>query len=180
MSSALFFKEFSILAEQLAVASGNLLIVSDFNFHVDSLGNSEAIKFTSILESFNLKQRVRGPTHKKGHTLDLVITRAEDDLVTSIEVRDPVSSDHLAVHCKRCLQKTPLERAFILYRKIRSIDMNSFNDDLKKSTPLSRNHNELSSLLDEYENTLRNILDAYAPVKRRMITLRPFSTLVHG
>jgi len=57
LSSALFFKEFSILAEQLAVASGNLLIVGDFNFHVDNLGNSEAIKFTSILESFNLKQR---------------------------------------------------------------------------------------------------------------------------
>ena len=84
-----------------------------------------------------------------------------------------MSLDHLAVHCKLCLQKPPLERAFILYRKIRSIDMNSFNDDLKKSTLLSRNHNELSSLLDEYENTLRNILDEYAPVKRRMITLRP-------
>lgn len=40
-------------------------------------------------------------------------------------------------------------------------------------TLLSRDHNKLPSLLDEYENTLRNKLDKYAPMKRRMITLRP-------
>ena len=165
LSSALFFEEFSTLAEQLAVAPGNLLIVGDFNFHVDNPGNTDAIKYTSILESFNFKQHVRGHTHKKGHTLDLLIARADDDLFTSI--------DHLAVHCKLRLQKPPLERASIQYRKIRSIDIDSFNDDRKKSTLLSRNHNDLPSLLDEYENTLLKILDKYAPMKRRMITLRP-------
>ena len=173
LSSALFFEEFSTLAEQLAVAPGNLLIVGDFNFHVDNPGNTDAIKYTSILESFNFKQHVRGHTHKKGHTLDLLIARADDDLFTSIEVRDPMLSDHLAVHCKLRLQKPPLERASIQYRKIRSIDIDSFNDDRKKSTLLSRSHNDLPSLLDEYENTLLKILDKYAPMKRRMITLRP-------
>ena len=133
LSSTLFFEEFSTLSEQLAVAPANLLIVGDFNFHVDNLGNTDAIKFTCILESFNLKQHVQGHTHKKGHTLDLLITRADDDLVTSIEVRDPrpMLFDHLAVHCKLRLQKPPLERASIQYRKIHSIDMDSFNDDLK-------------------------------------------------
>jgi len=117
LSSALFFEEFSTLAEQLAVAP-----VGDFNFHVDNPGNTDAIKFTSILKPFNPKQHVRGHTHKKEHTLDLLITRADDDLVTSIEVRDPMLSDYLAVHCKLRLQKPPLERASIPYRKIRSID----------------------------------------------------------
>ena len=53
--------------------------------------------------------------------------------------------------------------------------MDSFNDELKKSTLLSRDHIELPSLLDEYENTLRNILDEHAPMKRRTITLRPLA-----
>ena len=52
-------------------------------------------------------------------------------------------------------------------------DMDSFNDDLKKFTLLSRDHSELPSLLDEYKNTLRNILDEHAPMKRRIITFRP-------
>ena len=51
--------------------------------------------------------------------------------------------------------------------------MDGFNDNLKKSTLLSRDHKELPSLLDKYENTLRNILDEHAPMKRCMITLRP-------
>ena len=111
MSNALFVEEFSTLAEQLAVPPGNLLIVGDFNFHVDNPRNTDPIKFNSILESFNLKRDVRGHTHKKGHTLDLSITRVDDDLVTmaSIEIRDFVLSDHLAVHCKLRLWKLPLE-----------------------------------------------------------------------
>ena len=38
------------------------------------------------MESFKLKQHV----HRKGHILDLLTTRADDDLVTSIEIRDLV------------------------------------------------------------------------------------------
>ena len=83
-------------------------------------------------------------------------------------------SDHLEVHGKLRLQP-PVERGSIQYPKIRSIDMDSFNDELKKSTLLSRDHIELPSLLDEYENTLRNILDEHAQMKRRTITLRPLA-----
>ena len=41
---------------------------------------------------------------------NLIITRAEDELVTSVEIRDPMLSDHSAVHCKLRLKKPPLER----------------------------------------------------------------------
>lgn len=61
--------------------------------------------YIKILESFNLVQHVNGPTHKKGHTLDLIITRATDELVTSIDIQDPMLSDHSAVHCKLRLKK---------------------------------------------------------------------------
>ena len=57
--------------------------------------NLDTVKFNKVLESFSLVQHVNGPTHKKGHTLDVIITRAADELVTSIETRDPMLSDHL-------------------------------------------------------------------------------------
>ena len=107
LNSALFFEEFCILAEQLVVSPGNLLIVGDFNYHVDNISNLDTVKFNNILESFGLVQHVNGPTHKKGHTLDLIITRAEDELVNSTEIRDPMLSDHSAVHCKLRLKKPP-------------------------------------------------------------------------
>ena len=54
------------------------------NYQMDNTGNSDTIKFNRILESFNLKQHVNGSNHNKGHTLDLIITRAEDELVSGI------------------------------------------------------------------------------------------------
>ena len=64
--------------EQLIIVPGNLLIVGDFNYHVDNTTSPETIKFNKILEMFNLQQHVNGPTHKKGHTLDLIMTRIGD------------------------------------------------------------------------------------------------------
>jgi hypothetical protein len=59
--------------------------------------------------SFNLQQQVNEPTHKKGHILDLIITRNEDKLVTGNRIHDPVISGHLAIHCTLQLERPPLE-----------------------------------------------------------------------
>ena len=148
-------------------------MAGDFNFHIDNIGDSDTIKLNKILESFNLQQHVNGPTHKKGHTLDLIITRNEDKLVTGIRIHDPVISDHLAIHCTLQLEKPPLEHAEIYYRKLNNVNMDSFNEDLKV---LDLNYDyDLSVLIDKYENTLKETLQQHAPQKRRIITLRPLS-----
>ena len=137
LNSTLFFEEFGTLTEQLVVSPGNLIIVGDFNYHMDDTKNLDTVKFNKVLESFSLVQHVNGPTHKKGHTLDLIITRAADELVICTETRDPMLSDHSAVHCKLRLKKPPLERKKISYRKRHSVNMNSFNNDLKQSNLLT-------------------------------------------
>ena len=116
--------------EQLIILSDNILIAGDFNFHVDNIRNTDTITFNKILESFNLQQHVNGPTHKQGHTLDLIITRNEDKLVTDIKIHDPVISDHLSVLCTLQLEKPQLEQTEISYRKLNDINMSSFNEDL--------------------------------------------------
>ena len=179
LNSALFFEEFCILAEQLVVSPGNLLIVGDFNYHVDNISNLDTVKFNNILESFGLVQHVNGPTHKKGHTLDLIITRAEDELVNSTELRDPMLSDYSAVHCKLRLKKPPLEQKEISYRKLRSVNMSSFNDDLKQSNLLSTSTLDLTGLIEKYQNTLTETLERHAPLTRRVITLRPSAPWYH-
>ena len=90
LNNTLFFEEFSKLMEPLIISPGNLLIVGDFNYHMDNTTNPETIKFNKILALFNLQQHVKGPTHKKGHTLDLIMTRISDRLVTNIEIHDPM------------------------------------------------------------------------------------------
>lgn len=42
----------------------------DFNIHVDNAGDTDAIKFIDLLESYGLQQHVTSPTHKHDHTLE--------------------------------------------------------------------------------------------------------------
>ena len=49
-------------------------MVGDFNFHIDQPDDHNASVFLDILDSADLGQHVTEATHKKGHTLDLVIT----------------------------------------------------------------------------------------------------------
>ena len=55
-----------------------LLIVGDFNIHVDS-SNNESQGFLDILNTNGRTQHMTSPTHQKG--LDLVITREQSNLL---------------------------------------------------------------------------------------------------
>jgi hypothetical protein len=70
----LFLEEFAGCLELLVAIPGRLLVVGDFNIHVDKLGNPFSCKFISLIESFDLVQRVLDPTHIAGQSLDLVLT----------------------------------------------------------------------------------------------------------
>ena len=49
-SLTLFFDEFPALLEDLVTSSGSLLMAGDFNFHVDDVRDSMAVRFTFIKE----------------------------------------------------------------------------------------------------------------------------------
>ena len=79
-----FLDEFSSLLENALFSKGRLLIAGDFNIHVNNPADGDALKFDSILNSMGLTQHVIGPTHSRGHTLDLVITIGLPTLVLVI------------------------------------------------------------------------------------------------
>jgi len=68
------------------VADKNIIITGDLNFHLDIPTQPATIKFTRILQSCGMVQHVREPTHVLGHTLDVVITRDTDNLISNIRV----------------------------------------------------------------------------------------------
>ena len=86
-----FFDEFASYLAHIVTASGYLLIVGDFNFHVDSQNNAVR-RFTGLLHSFNPRQHVNDSTHTNGYTLDLVITKKEQSFIKNLLVFDPAIS----------------------------------------------------------------------------------------
>ena len=173
-----FFTEFSEYLESVVLSKQNLLISGHFNIHVDNIHDSDAIKFSDLLESFGLKQHVTGPTHKGGHTLDLIVTRCSDCILSAPPKVDCYLSDHASVCCKLASQRPPLLDKVITFRKYKGIDLESFKRDLDssslcQSTPTVISGEELDELTRDYNNTLSALVDCHAPLKSKRVRSRP-------
>jgi len=69
LTPTFFFDELSTLLEQYVTIPGSLIIVGDFNFHVDTCDSETVTTFLQLFDVFNLNQHTNGSTHKDGHTL---------------------------------------------------------------------------------------------------------------
>lgn len=169
----MFFDEFADLFERLAVSSGKLVLLGDFNFHVDDPTNPQAARFLDLLDCYNLKQHITGPTHKANHTLDLVITRSCEDMIYSWSSMDPQLSDHKVIHIKLHLIKPRLPRQERQYRKLRSVDPAMFRNDVIKCALFTSQTSNVIDLCDQYDSELLKVVDSHAPLKRCIVSSRP-------
>ena len=160
LSMSLFLEEFSKLLEHITTNLWHkrLLIVGDFNNHVDNSNDATARQFLDFLDSFDFVQHVREKTHANGHTLDLVISNAMDHFVNNIKTTDPVISDHLAVHSTLHLEKPRFVKKVVSSRNLRRIDMNSFRSDIESSV-LLQHQDDLHVVVNNYDEVLRSLLD---------------------
>ena len=92
-----FLDNFNGYMEGYISNPGNVLLMGDFNFHIDDPADRSARRFLSLIRDTGVYQHVVGPTHVSGHTLDLVFTRPSNYLITSTEVLT-LMSDHNWIH----------------------------------------------------------------------------------
>ena len=171
VSSSVFFEQFGEMMESFNLSTERILIAGDFNFHVDVELDRDAKTFQSLLNSLNLQQHVTCPTHRSGHTLDLIISRATDVLVISPPVADSQLSDHSSVICKIALVVPPPTERQIIYRQLRKIDLEDFKNDLKHSLN-AMNTTDPDQLALALHQTSRSILDKHVPEIERKLHVR--------
>ena len=75
---------------------------------------------------------MKGSTHKEGHTIDLIISRCSEIVLAAPPKVDRFISDHASVCCRLIPEKPPAVEKLVTYRKYRSIDMESFKNDLER------------------------------------------------
>ena len=86
----------TILENNINIDRGKLLMLGDFNIHLDEENNLDTITFNDFLESFGLINYTTVFTHTAKHILDLVISN-DSTLVYSV-LPGHVLSDYLFVH----------------------------------------------------------------------------------
>ena len=110
-----FFKGFSDMLDDCETIQEGVIIVGDFNFHMDDSNGHHSKRLTDLLNCHGMCQYVNEPTHVGGHILDLIISRPQAS-ITDVMVKD-LFEDHYAVHCHIDLSKPPFPREERVYRK---------------------------------------------------------------
>lgn len=90
-----FMSEFADLLSMLCFKFKRIVILGNFNIHIYTNDCMMTKDFLFLLDCFNLKQMISGPTHNRGHTLDLVI--ANNAIVSHLSPADIGLYDHLAI-----------------------------------------------------------------------------------
>lgn len=162
-----FMPEIHDLLTTLCTTSANIIILGDFNIHVDTPSCHLAAEFLHLLDCLNLTQYVVVPTHTRGHTLDLVITNYT--LISNLLVFDLGVSDHKAISMKLpILYPLDKPKRQISFRNLKNINPNSLTFDLQHLS--SVNFQTVTDSVNFYNASLSSLLDLHAPVKTGTVT----------
>lgn len=150
----------------------DFIICGDVNFHLDTPSDPSTARFLALLDSHNLYQMVNQPTHQSGHILDCVIVSSDVFKCMYPEITDIVISDHFWVEFSLNFPKPmPVTKTYV-YRKLNSIEVDSFKCDIVKSD-FHVDATEPSDIISQYDRNLSTLLDKHAPEITKTVVIRP-------
>ncbi|KXJ26070.1 hypothetical protein AC249_AIPGENE6488 [Exaiptasia diaphana] len=114
---------------------------------MDNNADKDSQSFANILDSANLVQHVHGATHRRGHTLDLVISRSNESFIHDL-------SHH----------KPPRSTITLSRRSIKNIDHDQLSTEIVHAfdQPQLSSHN-VDDLVDYYNAAMKQIFNRLAP-----------------
>ena len=176
-----FLAEFSEFLSDLVLKTSKVIVVGDFNIHIDKKDDSLSTAFSSLIDSIGFSQAINVPTHSYGHTLDLVLTHGIDPECVVVFHPNPLLSDHYLITFEFVLLKQNQSANTCLSRYLSETIVAKFKDECAK-LPISshsvRHCHELecpttatASYIDDFTAgvacSLRSTLDSIAPLKQR-------------
>ena len=145
-----------------------LLIVGDFNIHVDKPEDRSAKELCCVLENFGLSHHVNQPTNNKGHTLDLLISKGLD--ISNLSVSDVGLSDHSCLFFGSTISLHTTEKTKVI--KKRYITENTSEKCIQafSLSPLLPCIS-VNELVGNFNSKNTNIIDTIAPTKVKVISV---------
>ena len=156
-----------ILENNITGNKGHLLLLGDFNIHLDKQDAPDTIFFEDFLYTFGLTYHAKQPTHTSSYIIDLVISQPEFcQTVRTVELGHYLS-DYCFTLMPILLDRPIPARKNIKYQKIKSIDHNAFNLHLSEAF-----NNQPEPHMDrvlQYNRELRKEFPKHAPKKSKFI-----------
>ncbi len=155
------------------LAADKVLIVGDFNIHVNNEKDALGSAFLDILNSIGVRQHVSGPTHCRSFSLVLILSHEID--VNGVEVLQQSNdiSDHYLVLCKLHIAKAVNSTPYYKYgRTITSTTKDCFVSnlpDLSQFLSISNSAEKLDDVTETMDSLFSSTLYTVAPLRLRKI-----------
>ncbi|XP_041471887.1 uncharacterized protein LOC121421284 [Lytechinus variegatus] len=163
-----FLADYDELVKELSASSSKVLLLGDFNIHVDIPSKPEAMEFLSSLDEAGLCQHIQGPTHRCGHTLDLIISKDNDDsFVNSCWIREKLYSDHHFLGCVLDVARPKLQNVTSVSRNFRSLNKDSLCSKIAEAFVDFPFQGTADEHVTFYNNAIFTVLDTMCPATKR-------------
>ena len=129
-----FLQDLDNLLYTQSCSSDTIILTGDFNFHYEKSDSKNVEALEDLTSSYGMSQFVFGPSHKMGHTLDLVFAnRHEFDFPLMHPVNLEIS-DHFPIMFEIPVFNNVMQsKKQISYRNVKSIDRAEFSRNLCNS-----------------------------------------------
>ena len=140
--------------ESALTSPRHLLIAGDMNLHVDDHGCAESNQFLNLYTSPGLVQHVVGPTHDRGHTLDLVLSRTTDPWFANFVIDRSLPSDHAAMHFTSAIHRPPPSKITESHRMLTNVDISALKNSIVTSLQDFSTSHDVNDLTRSYNCAL--------------------------
>jgi len=169
-----FLEDFDEFLDCVFPKYDKFLICGDVNIQLDKK-SAVSTEFVRILASYGLNQLINEPTHKAGHTLDMVTTSHKIIDNSTLQVLSDTleifkSCDHFPIiFTLQCKTLRSNDKKKIQFRSIEKIDKDRFSFDLLDKLARNKSFSTFEEHLDHYNATCSEVLDIHAPLLEKVI-----------
>ena len=172
VSLSIFMDELAELFDLYAVPNDSFIIAGDINIHVET-ESLYSTRFNDMLDLYDLRQHIQEPTHRKGHTLDVVITPNKDSYLSKVNITETDVSDHFLVDFNVACEPDSREMKTITYRSTKNVDLEKFRQEVKERLEALPPTNSVLTKVNGYNAVLSGLIEDCAPLKTKKIKLVP-------
>ena len=115
----------SKLVQYLFTNHKNLVLLGEFNVHVNRLDNQDTQAYIDTVEALGLVHHIDQPTHQLGNTLDLIYTESLEPILVSYAFTSNFISDHCLVGIELEMKKQQVRIESSKTRNYKNWNMNS-------------------------------------------------------
>ena len=160
---------FTELLVHILTSNRNLVVLGDFNIHVNDTSNPNSNIFLDTMMALGLKQHVEGPAHKNGNCLDLIFTEELSRAKAVGCSKDIFVSDHSSISCILNIPKENCTRKEITYRKLMDVDRTQLVKDMSLEEIKT---DQLDDMVEKLEGNFVATINKQAPEIMKVTTNR--------